>query len=202
MDKKYTLTILAIMIMASIIVLNTQTEVKETVEGLADLSSESASAQCSVLATVYGYNNGVKVTEPVIASPFSDEGAEIDELRVNVSWVATGSGVDWDTYLLEGALVVDQLNKYDNWIEKYRLPFSSYEKIGSKLNMILVLGTDICLPADITDGGWFLEVSIPITVTADDEIGIPLSADVVPQLKGTVNILWSSELHVAGDWDF
>lgn len=199
MDRKHVLAILLILIMTTgFVILNTEVDVDEAINGDVDLSSTT---QCSVLMEVYGYNDGEQVSTPIVASPFEVGGVEIDELRVNVSWVASGTGVDWSTFSVDGALVVKQLNQYDNWIPKFSYSFSSTEKTGFKY-MILTLGTDICLAADIEDAGWFLEVSVPITVTANDEIGVPLSAVVSPRLAGTINIMWSSDLFVNGAWDF
>ena len=197
---KHILIGLAVMAMLLITVVATQTlAVVKT--GDAELDK----ANCSVAMAITGYKDGEPVAIPLANSPFTINNVEVDQIGISINWIVQGSGIDWSTFALSGKLEVDYLNAYDNWINEYTVSFGGTEKSGS-YSKILTLGTDICKAENVVYGGWFLSIKAPMTVTADDEIGIPLSAEVLDPngaiLAGTVNVVWNSALGAEGGWDW
>lgn len=161
------------------------------------------SSEASTLATVTvtGLDeNGDVVPLPVGFSAFKVGEVYISSLKVDVSWISTGRGVQWDTFNFDGEIRFSYLNAYDHWIEESSYPVISTDKEGLATHTF-VLGTDICKAENILYGGWFIEGKFTGSATITDDLGNVLTA-YLPALAGTMNVVWDADFGLGGTWDW
>lgn len=108
MERRTILAFLAIVIVTTgFIIFNTQELYSDTVADDIDLGAD---ASCSVLADFYAYNDGERVSLPIVAAPWIIHGEIVTDLAVNVSWTASGQYMVWSSLRVLGSLKLWRLD--------------------------------------------------------------------------------------------